>query len=65
VDIDQPWGNDETLGVEDRRSLRRGQIGADPSDAAGDDQKIGHLVEALRRVDDPAAADEERRALSP
>ena len=64
VHVDQPRSHHQTLGVDDLGATPRTQALTQPDDLAVLDQDIADRVEILRRIDDPAAADEELHSAS-
>ena len=59
VDVDQSWRDDLAFGVVDLPRLARRNARRDPRDAATGNRHVALGREVLRRINDPAAGDEE------
>ena len=59
--VDEAWGNDQACGVDLRRPLRRCQASPDLDrrDQPFRDEDVADGVQALGRVDNPAATNED------
>jgi hypothetical protein len=63
VQIDQPWRDDQTAHIDDIGAVAR-QVRPDRRNVAAAERDIGDLVARIRRIDDPAASENEIRHAS-